>query len=167
MAKINITLFDNLNIDFYDYKEAYMENESLTEEDEVRDSDVWEFINEMLSIDWDDFKDNLRWSEYKDDYCVITGRLGLWNGRPRIEPKTCSNLLDAICKCVDGCDYCKIKQVNGHLEVNGYHHDGCNCFEIHLLNDSGVRAMERINEGWGTANLADRHYHKAFRHYVF
>ena len=36
-----------------------------------------------------------------------------------------------------------IKQVNGHLEVVGIHHDGRNCFEIHLLNDKGCELLTK------------------------
>lgn len=167
MKKINITLFNNVDIDFDYYKNELLETRDIEDEEDVTDNDVWDFIWKCVHDDWEALTTNLRYSKYNDEYFVITGSLGLWNGNPLIEPTTCSSLIDAIWKCVNGCDYCKVKQVNGHLEVYGYHHDGCNCFEIHLLNDSGIRAMERINEGWGKANLEDRHYHKAISGYVF
>lgn len=165
--KINLVYFDNTNFDFDEYKEWFMETNDIEEEEEVADNDVYEFINECLSNDYDDFFDNLMYSKNNDKYCVITGRLGLWNGSPQIEPCVCSNVADAIKKCLDDMDYRIIKQVNGHLEVVGIHHDGRNRFEIHLLNDNGVDAYERIREGWGRANLADRHYHKSLGDYLF
>lgn len=63
-------------------------------------------------------------------------------------------------------DYCIIKQVCGHLEVTGIHHDGRNTFEIHLLNDKGVDAMYRLDNGYGNANLECRCYHKAIKDYL-
>lgn len=165
--KINVVYFDNTNFDFDEYKEWFMESNDIKDDEEVTDDDVYNYINECLSNDYDDFFDNLRWSKYNDKYCVITGRLGLWNGIPQIEPCVCSNVEDAIKKCLYNMDYCTIEQVNGHLEVVGIHHDGRNCFEIHLLNDKGLDAFDRIREGWGRANLNDRHYHKSLGGYLF
>ena len=49
-----------------------------------------------------------------------------------------------------------IKKVNGHLEITQVHHDGTNHFEIHLLNDKGIKASER-------ADLSNKCYHKAIK----
>lgn len=165
--KINVVYFDNFDFDFDEYKEWFMENCDIEDEDDVSDDDVYEYINDCLRNDFDDFFANLEYSKNNDKYCVITGRLGLWNGRPQIEPCVCEDVESAIKKCIDKCDYCIIKQVNGHLEVIGIHHDGRNTFEINLLNDKGVDAYYRIREGWGRANLADRHYHKSLGDYLF
>ena len=165
--KINLVYFDNTNFDFDEYKEWFIENNNIEDDEEVADNDVYEYMNECLSNDYDDFFYNLRWSKNNDKYCVITGCLGLWNGSHQIEPCVCSNVADAIKKCLYDMDYCIINQVNGHLEVVGIHHDGRNRFEIHLLNDNGIDAYERIREGWGRANLADRHYHKSLGGYLF
>lgn len=167
--KIDITLFDNLNYDFEDYKESYQECNELTDEEmeDVVDSDIWDFIYDSLAMEWDDLFVNLKYSENANKPCVITGTLGLWHGRPTIVPVPCDDIESAIRKCANDMDYVIVKQVNGHLEVTGVHHDGRNHFEIHILNDKGINAKNLIDEGWGNANLSCRCYHKSLNGYLF
>ena len=167
--KIDITLYDNLDCDFDAFKESYQECYELTDEEmaEISDTEIWEFINDTLDLEWDDLLTNLKYSKNADKPCVITGSLGLWYGRPNIEPLACEDIESAIRKCVNNMDYVVIKQVNGHLEVRATHHDGSNHFEIHILNDKGIRAKELIEEGKGDANLSCRCYHKSLNGYLF
>ena len=167
--KIDITLYDNLNYDFEDYKEYYQECYELTDEEmeEISDNDIWDFISDRLAMDWDDLFANLSYSKNADTPCVITGSLGLWHGRPSIEPLACEDIESAIRKCANNMDYVIVKQVNGHIEVKGIHHDGTNNFEIHVLNDKGIRASELIKEGKGNADLSRRRYHKSLNGYLF
>ena len=170
MAKrIDITLYDNHDYDFDDYKESYKECYELTDEDmeDVSETEIWDFINDSLAMEWDDLFANLKYSKNADTPCVITGSLGLWYGRPSIEPLACEDIESAIRKCANNMDYVIVKQVNGHLEVTGIHHDGSNHFEIHVLNDKGIRAKELIEEGSGSANLSCRCYHKSLNGYLF
>lgn len=169
MKKINYTIYNNFDFDFNEYKEFYQEAYELTDEEmsEVSDYEVYEFISDNLNDAWNDTLCNLKNSRFGGSPCVITGTLGLWHGRPTIAPVCCNNIVDAINKCVDNMDYIILKQMNGHLEVTGIHHDGRNCFEIHLLNDKGVKAMNNINEGWGSANVSLRTYHKAIDDFIF
>ena len=167
--KIEITLFDNLNYNFEDYKESYQECYELTDEEmvEVSDNDIWDFIYDSLEMEWDDLFANLKYSKNADVPCVITGTLGLWHGRPTIVPVACDSIESAIRKCANDMDYVIVKQVNGHVEVTGVHHDGRNHFEIHILNDKGIHANDLIEEGWGRADLSNRCYHKAIKGYLF
>lgn len=165
--KMNVTYFDNFNIDTDNYEDVYRETYDLDKEADVDERALWDYISDCLEMEWDDFKDNLRYSKNNDHYCVITGTTGLWNGHPTIEPTVCDSLLEAIQTCVSRMDYCIIEQVNGHLEVTGIHHDGRNCFEIHLLNDKGERAAQNLREGWGMADFEKRTYHKAMEGYLY
>ena len=57
---------------------------------------------------WDSFKDAIK---YHILDCVVTGELGLWDGKHKIVP-TCMELMDAINKCLKHAeDY--IISVNG------------------------------------------------------
>ena len=67
--------------------------------------------------------------------------------------------LDLLCYLIDK-NKMDIYKVNGYLEVNIYHHDGCNTFEIHLLNNKGLNAGEN-------ANMNNKCYHKAMSRYLF
>ena len=80
MAKrIDITLYDNHDYDFDDYKESYQECYELTDEDmeDVSENEIWDFINDSLAMEWDDLLTNLKYSKNADTPCVITGSLGL------------------------------------------------------------------------------------------
>ena len=66
--------------------------------------------------------------------CVITGNLGLWNGRKTIVPTLVDNLYDAVMKCLTDCELYKLTIKDNVLYVKGSHHDGNNSFEIRLVN---------------------------------
>ena len=65
---------------------------------------------------------------------VITGNLGLWNGRKTIVPTLVDNLYDAVMKCLTDCELYKLTIKDNVLYVEGSHHDGNNSFEIRLVN---------------------------------
>ena len=166
--KIEITLFNNYDYDFEEYKELYQDCYDLTDEEmaEVADDDIYNYLWECLESEWEDLSLNLSYSKF-DKPCVVLGSLGLWNGNKSIVPVVCDNVSSAIDKCVNGCDYIEVRQVCGHIEVSAIHHDGTNTFEIHLLNGKGISAMERIKYGDGKADLSCRCYHKAIKGYVY
>ena len=167
--KISVTLFDNLNYNFDEYKKSYQECNELTDEEmvDVSDNEIFDFISDCLDMEWADLFFNLKYSKNANKPCVITGTLGLWHGRPTIAPLPCEDFESAIRKCANNMDYVIVKQVNGHIEVTGVHHDGCNHFEIHLLNDKGINAKNLIKDGCGNANLSCRCYHKSLNGYLF
>ena len=133
----------------------------LNEREIKKDSeDYWDLFSSACQNNWDDFISNLKYSQ-NNKPCVLTGRLGLWNGNPQIEPIIFDNIVDAIKRTItNSIDNIEVYKVNGHLEINAFHHDGCNCFEIHLLNERGCKAGDN-------ANLSNRCYHKAMSKYLF
>ena len=106
------------------------------------------------------FMENLRYSDVAQRPCVITGRLGLWNCSPEIAPMVCKTMVDAIYKCVNNCDECRISQRASTIIVEGFHHDGTNRFEIHVLNAKGRNADE------SRCNLSRREYHLTLKDYL-
>ena len=87
--------------------------------------------------------------------CVVCGTLGLWNGTKEIIPTRFSTLEQAVRKCISDYYSFKIEQVNGHLEISSYHHDGTNNFIVYLLNDKGENTIN--------GDLNNRRYHKAIK----
>jgi hypothetical protein len=169
MKTIQATYYDNYNVDFDAYKAYYQECYEYTDEEmeDVNERDIWDYINDCLSMEWDDMKANITHSTKNNDYCVIVGSVGTWQGKRGIEPLTCNNVWDAIRLCCNDMDYSIVKQINGHIEVTAIHHDGRNTFDIYLLNAKGIHAMKNLNQGWGKANLSNRTYHKAIQGYLF
>lgn len=109
---------------------------------------------------FEDFMEGLRYSSIAQRPCVITGRLGLWNGYTEIAPTVCKTMVDAIYKCVNKCDECCILQHASTIIVMGFHHDGTNRFEIHVLNDKGRNAYE------SRCDLSRREYHLTLEDYL-
>lgn len=89
---------------------------------------------------------------------VITGSWGLWNGRQTIECVRKDNLKGAFWYCADDMDNVEVYDNNGVIEINAYHHDGCNEFSIYQLNSKGVNSGDR-------ADLEKKTYHKKIKIY--
>lgn len=144
---INTTYFDSL---YYGTKFSYEEYKEMCEECErtchEEDSpEWWEDMQELTEEDWDCFEANMKYSEYNEQPCMIVGSLGLWHGTHHIVPVKCNSIMEAIKKCLSpNYDFeCEVKLQDGHIEVNITHHDGTNCFEIHLLSKKGIKESSR------------------------
>lgn len=138
------TLYNNYDINYTEwfdsFKEYCMDNDiDHTQYDE--DSERFHnWIYDMLSMDWDDLMTNIKYDKNNNVDCVVTGSLGLWDGRHDITARHFSTLEKAINTCVSGCDYIIITENEGAINIKGIHHDGTNNFEIHKLNAKGYDA---------------------------
>jgi hypothetical protein len=110
--------------------------------------DFWDWSNETRQMDFDGLLANVSYSDESKVPCIITGQLGLWNGRPTIHPVLCDNVHDAIMRCLGSCDDIKVVLENGALSVYAYHHDGTNHFTIHKLSESGKERLYAYNHGY-------------------
>lgn len=126
-------------------REYYLDTLKIIKEDGT-DCD-WEEDSEGDFIDWgctqkgwdfDNLIMNLKHSSIKDKMCVIVGSVGTWRGRFDIEPFFCKDIEVAINKCIGSCELRSIIRKGNHIEVNVYHHDGSNNFNIFVLNDLGL-----------------------------
>ncbi len=155
-------LYDDYNIEFDELREVYAQ---ITDDNTIlnsRDNDSafieWVF-GEYLNTEWTDLLDNIKYSKYGNIPCVVVGTLGLWNGRKDIYPTKCDDLVSAINKCAGSASNVIVILNNGCIEVNAMHHDGTNCFEIHLLNKLGIDTMG--------ADLTKPCYHRKISGYLF
>lgn len=155
-------LYDDYNIEFDELREVYAQ---ITDDNTIlnsRDNDSafieWVF-GEYLNTEWTDLLDNIKYSKYGNIPCVVVGTLGLWNGRKNIYPTKCDDLVTAINKCAGSASNVIVILNNGCIEVNAKHHDGTNCFEIHLLNKLGIDTMG--------ADLTKPCYHRKISGYLF
>ena len=117
--------------------------------------DTWE---EPTSFE--DFIEEIEYSDVAQRPCVVCGTVGTWRGDRAICAKRFDNMKDAIYACVNRCDHAVISQRASNILVDGYHHDGTNHFEIHVLNDKGLRADE------SRCNLSRREYQLTLKDYV-
>lgn len=136
-----ITLFNSWNTDYSDYLECYKENieTDLTDEDIENSESFLNYVSDCESSYYEDLLNNCLGIKHFNDYCLITGELGLWNGQPSIEPVLCDDLKEAIQKCSESMDYLIIELIDGVVKVQGIHHDGRNIFYIQPLNSKGVK----------------------------
>lgn len=107
-----------------------------------------------------EFIEEIEYSEVAQRPCVVCGTVGTWQGDRAICAKRFDNLKYAIYACVKPCGEVVISQRASNIIVDGYHHDGTNHFEIHVLNDKGVRADEN------RCNLSRREYQLTLKDYV-
>ena len=129
----------------------------------------WDDMARLTEDDWDCFKDNMAYSKFKGQKCMITGSLGLWHGNPTIVPVLCDDIMEAIERCIN-CSYqieYEISLENGHVEVQVHHHDGTNCFEIWLLSKKGQREVERPIYKWEKDYEPKRDWFKLINGYLF
>lgn len=109
-----------------------------------------------------EFIEEIEYSEVAQRPCVVCGTVGTWQGDRAICAKRFDNLTDAIYACVNPSisDEVVISQRASNIIVVGYHHGGTNYFEIHVLNDKGVRADEN------RCDLSRREYQLTLKDYV-
>lgn len=117
--------------------------------------DTWE---EPTSFE--EFIEEIEYSDVAQRPCVVCGTVGTWRGDRTICAKRFDNMKDAIYACVNHCDEVVISQRASNILVDGYHHDGTNHFEIHILNGKGVRADEN------RCDLSRREYQLTLKDYV-
>lgn len=153
----DVILYNDYDYNLDDWREAYAEwaedNEVMISGD--NDHALYNWINEQMTMDWDDLLCNIKYSK-KNTECVVIGDIGLWYGRRDTIPTKFDNLVDAINKCCYNVEMVKVTlKTDGHIEVIGVHHDGKNYFEIYLLNKLGCNT-----EG---ADLSKECYHKKIK----
>lgn len=106
-----------------------------------------------------EFIEEIEYSEVAQRPCVVCGTVGTWQGS---RAKRFDNLKDTIYAYVNPSisDEVVISQRASNILVDVYHRGGTNNFEIHVLNDKGVRADEN------RCNLSRREYQLTLKDYV-
>ena len=158
--KNEFVIYDSqMELSYEEYVDYCETNEIEPHED--CSSEYYSWVSSMRQEYGEDLMQNIAWS--KIDYpLLITGTLGLWDGRHEIYsvPVKSSgygkmystgyrgydvpSIKEAIEKCIrnsDILDY-EVRYENGVIIVIAKHHDGVNRFEIHKLSQKGVRGMQ-------------------------
>ena len=103
--------------------------------DEVTDDMIYEEMYHLEEMYWDDFSYELKHFFDKGNAWLLTGTLGLWDGK--CKGGFIFKTFDEFCKCLKDCGYIEITDNKGHLEIKCSHHDGTNHFEIKRISDFG------------------------------
>lgn len=139
-------LFSNDNAYGFNDVKSILEEERWLEEDDrpVTDEDVYNQISFYEDCDWQDFEDAYRDIINRRRYVVLAD-LGRWSGRVKAKKfiggwnyyKKDFNGWDEFVNCFSHLDYFTIKDVNGRLIVEGYHHDVHDYMEFRELTEKG------------------------------
>jgi hypothetical protein len=156
-------LLDTTFIPTYEmYVEFCEDNDKVPQNEES--NDYWDFVEFEREIEVNDFFINLNGSKVNNNhYWVITGSLGLWDGRKEIALVKCDTLFDAILKCVNSCDDFVVEKCGNKVCVTAMHHDGRNYFEIRALSDIGNDRFNRL----GNISLNNRENLAKLEKYLF
>lgn len=85
-------------------------------------------------IIWQDISYELK-REFEKNYYLLVGTCGRWDGKAK-GGKFISSYAD-FQSAIAHLDYIKIYELNGHLYIDGYHHDGSDFYELKKLTDKG------------------------------
>lgn len=121
------------------------------EPDKEGSSAYWDWCAEEAQLNYDCDMDNLMYSEIKDRMFLIEGALGLWWGRPTIQPVLVEGIVPAIKRCI-GRDIndidAELNTKDGVIYVRASHHDGTNIFTLKMLNKNGEKWIENALNKW-------------------
>ena len=143
--------------DFEEAKKEYKECNDITEE--ISDDRVYDFINDTVSMWYEDEKVNLN-KEIDTDILAVAN-MGLWNGR-RTGYKELSNNLKDIFSVWESCDGLKLYVEKGNVKGTGYHHDGTNYvtfrkWKDNISDDAKDKVLSALYMGNDATNLLKRY----------
>lgn len=144
------TYYDSTQYSLMDYKDYAKMCRDNDEKPYPKGSQAYyDHIGRLTDQDLDNFKDNLQYSKYNLP-CLMTGTLGLWNGRPDLCPVKYDSLLEGVKDIMRraDCNDWEIRLTEGALRLLGTHHDGTNTYTLHVLSAKGLRETERDKYTW-------------------
>ena len=135
-----IVLYDSTH-----YSDRYAETQQELFERFAEEYD-WDFIEDVpvdMIHDEMNFHEELDYQYFKEKFtqllnrgrCLLVGTCGRGNG-PAKGGKFIHSFGDLL-SVIQHLDYLKITDVDGHLYINGYHHDGSDSYEIKQLTRKG------------------------------
>ena len=119
--------------------ELYAEEEGWKSVDDIPNHRVYDALNDQDYGDWLETKIALE-SIFEKDYYLMTGYCGTWRGRfaGGVFIHSMSDFMSAISHLED----IRIIDRNGHLIVEGSHHDGSDSYELKRLTHKGYELAD-------------------------
>ena len=114
--------------------------------EDIPDQAVWDELNFEDEFNFSDAERELK--EFFDGkYAILQGSCGRWNGN--FAAGTVEyDFSKWFYRIIGQGDYVDIYDIDGHMYIDVYHHDGKNSFEIKLLTDRGISRLEHWEENW-------------------
>lgn len=138
-----------------DLFEQYASDEGWNNVDSIPDTRVWEEMNFLNDIYFDDAMEEIK-AFFENKMLLVCGNVGRWNGN-----FSAGKVIDVdeLYKCWNDCDYISIYDDNGHLFIESVHHDGTNYYEVKILTDKGYDRYTRWYDDWNTP-LSEEEIHE-------
>ena len=160
-------LYDDTYTPTYDEYVETCDNNGIEPQGENSEG-YWDYIAFCQQNYWDDLKINLKCSMEAMQPCLVTGSLGLWDGRRTIYPTRCDNLLQAIQRCCGhSIDNIVIDVEDGVVNVKAMHHDGTNHFYIQPLSKKGLKATANWYDGNAGCEEYKSYWVKKYNGYLY
>lgn len=160
-----LTIWSNRNINPADWKESYKEDCEYNNwwGDPEDEGNLWEYINEMLSLYLDDERANLNITT--NGRILAIGDLGLWDGRHqgyRILGKNVNSIFD------DHYDYTEWYSDGYNIKAIDVHHDGVNYYEFReIREDRNIQnLLDAIYNGEKITRKKLNYYTRSLHPYV-
>lgn len=112
----------------------YAEEEKWASPEDIPDHRVFKEIESEDDICWGFIKSDLE-NMFKTDYFLLTGLCGTWHGQ--IEGGKFISSLPELLSVLQHLDDLRIIDRNGHLIIEGSHHDGNDRYELKRLTRKG------------------------------
>lgn len=130
-----------------DLFQQYREEEQWGDVNSVPDERVWEEMNFLNDIYFDDAMHELK-HFFEGKALLVCGDVGRWNGS-RSAGKVID--VDELYKCWTDCDYISIYDEDGHLFIKASHHDGTNFWEVKILTETGCDKYANWYDSWNSS----------------
>ena len=114
--------------------ELYADDEGWKSADEISDQRVFDQMSFENDIEWQYVKDEL--SSLIQTHCyLIKGYCGTWRGN--LDGGQFIHSINDLMKVISHLDDIRITDRNGHLIIEGSHHDGSDRYELKRLTNKG------------------------------
>lgn len=114
--------------------ELYAEDEKWASPQDIPDHRVFQEIESEDDISWKDIKIELE-NMFKNGYFLLTGYCGTWHGN--MQGGKFISTLSELLSVLDHLNDFRIIDRNGHLIIEGSHHDGNDRYELKRLTRKG------------------------------
>ena len=114
--------------------EVYADENGWACKENIPDETVYKEIDFQNQETWRDLKDALE-NSFKTRYYLMTGTCGRWNGN--FDGGTFITCYRDFQSMIQHLDNIKVIDRNGHLIIEGYHHDGSDRYELKRLTRQG------------------------------
>ena len=120
--------------------EVYADENGWACKENIPDDEVYKEIDFQNQETWRDLKDALE-NSFKTRYYLMTGTCGRWNGN--FDGGTFITCYRDFQSMIQHLDNIKVIDRNGHLIIEGYHHDGSDRYELKRLTRQGYEYADR------------------------